>query len=147
MRSRVRQITEIIAVGTILAYLGVAAVSPMDNYAIVPASLVAVILASGFCGALLALITDRAVQSMALASLLALFLFGGIRAYVIAWTLTSKQIPFGLAELAISDAVFQYVMQRGLFMFVASGLVGAFCAAVMIVVLPMHYDPNGRREG
>ena len=139
MPAKILRVSAIIAIALLLAYIGAAATPPMHNYAPVPASLYTVIVATLCCSVLLALATDQAVQSIVAATALALFLFGGIRAGVIAWSLTHQDIPFTLYELAISDSVFQYTLHRGLFMYMVSGLLGMLGAVLAMIAIPDRF--------
>ena len=136
MRAKIILVSAVAAIGLSLAYLGTAATPPMHNYAPVPAALHTVILVTLICGVLLSLFTDQGVQCIVAASVLAFFLFGGIRAVVIAWSLTHQEIPFTLYELAISDAVLQYTLHRALLMYLASGLIGMLGAVLTMVIVP-----------
>jgi uncharacterized membrane protein len=139
MRGKVMHITAVFAIGMMLAYLGAAATPPMRNYAPAPASLYTVLIAALLCGVFLASVSDQAVQSIAAGAALGMIFFGGVRAWVIAWSLTHQQVPFTLYELAISDSVLQYTIHRGMFMYLASGLVGMLGAALTMVILPDQF--------
>ena len=140
MSAKVKQFTAIIAVGLILAYLAMAAVPPMRNFVPVPATLGAVLLVAVICGAMLALVTEQAPQSIVVASLLAMLFFAGIRAYVVAWIL-GKFISFTFFELILSDSVLLYTMHRGLIMFLGCGLVGLIGAVAGVVAIPNRLRP------
>lgn len=140
MKTRIKQYTAIIAVAMTIAYLGTATVPPMRSFAPLPATLWMVILFSAICGVLLAFVTPQAPKSMAIASLLAMLIFAGIRAYVVGWRL-SQFISFTFFELIFSDSVFLYTMHRGLFLFLSSGLVGLMGAVVGIMVIPERLRP------
>ena len=135
MKARIKQYTATIALAMSIAYLGMATVPPMRNFAPMPATLWIVILFSAIGGFLLVFVTSRAPQSMAIASLLAMLFFAGIRAYVVGWRL-SQFISFTFFELIFSDSVFLYTMHRGLFLFLSSGLMGIMGAVVGIMVIP-----------
>lgn len=140
MRARIKQYTAIIAVGLILAYLATAAVPPMRDFVPMPATLGIVLLAAVICGALFALVTEQAPQSIVAASLLAMLFFAGIRAYVVAWIL-GKFISFTFLELILSDSVLLYTMHRGLIMFLGCGLLGLIGAVVGVVAIPDRFRP------
>jgi len=143
MGARAKQIIAIIAIAVVLAYLGMAAVRPMENYAPMPASIVTVILATLLSGALLVFITEDAIRSIVAATLLALFLFGGIRAGVVAWNLIDLQIPFNFIDLAGADSVLQYTMNNALLMYLAAGLMGVLGAAIALFAIPDRWQGRG----
>ncbi len=138
MSRRVRQGTAIVAVALVLAYVGTVSVSKVRDFAPWPANLLWLIVISAICGVLLALSSDGADWSIAVASLLAVLIFGGLQSYMI-WVLLGQYVS--LFDLVLSDFVLVYVTQRGILMLMVSALFGLLGAVVTRAFLPDHYLP------
>lgn len=113
--------------------MGIASVSRVSEYAPWQTNLLWLSIASALCGALLALIGDRAFWLIGAASLLAVVIFGGLWSYL-SWALLGP--VFSFLEIALSDFVFLHVAQRGAIMFADSVVFGLLGVVVAVLLFP-----------
>ncbi|MDE0462848.1 MAG: hypothetical protein OXH93_10585 [Caldilineaceae bacterium] len=132
MSSLIRQSAAVLAVASILAYVGLISLSHIQNYVPWPADMLALSLVAAICGALLAAAESRAILLFTLAAILSVLLFGGFWAYA-SWALLRGQLP--ALDLLFSDYVFTYTVQRGFILVAPSivfGLLGVFGVQLLL---------------
>ena len=138
MRSLIRQGAAVLAVASILAYVGLISLSHLRDYVPWPADLLALSLVAAICGAVLAVAESRAILLFTLAAILSALLFGGFWAYA-SWALLRGQLP--ALDLLFSDYVFTYTVQRGFILVAPSivfGLLGVFSVQLLLYKLLRH---------
>ena len=138
MMHRIRQASAIIAAAIVLAYLGLVALSEVKRFAPFAADTNWLIVGAFICGVLFALISDRAIESMFLAAVLAVIVFIGIWGFFF-WRFFGAY--FSLFELMISNRFFAEVFPRTLLMFSLSTIVGIIAAVIVMLVIPDQYRP------
>lgn len=132
MSSFTRQSSAVLAVASILAYVGLISLSHIRDYVPWPADMLALSLVAAICGALLALAEDRAILLFTLAAILSVLLFGGFWAFA-SWALLRGQLP--VLDVLFSDFVFIYAVQRGFILVAPSivfGLIGVFGVQLLL---------------
>ena len=132
MRTLIRQSSAVLAVASILAYVGLISLSHIRDYVPWPADMLALSLVAALCGALLAAAESRAILLFALAASLSAFLFGGYWAFA-SWALLRGQLP--ALDILFSDYVFVYTVQRGFLLVAPSivfGLLGVFGVQLLL---------------
>ena len=101
----------VVAAATVMAYMGIASLTDVQEFTILPTNLLILSLASVICGVLMAISSDSAAWLIMAASALAFLIFGGIWSYIVWLLLSGGVIPY--IEIALSDYVLLYVAQRG----------------------------------
>lgn len=132
MRALIRQSSAVLAVASILAYVGLISLSHIRDYVPWPADMLALSLVAALCGALLAAAESRAILLFALAAILSALLFGGYWAFA-SWALLRGQLP--ALDILFSDYVFVYTVQRGFILVAPSivfGLLGVFGVQLLL---------------
>lgn len=132
MRTLIRQSSAVLAVASILAYVGLISLSHIRDYVPWPADMLALSLVAALCGALLAAAESRAILLFALAAISSVFLFAGYWAFA-SWTLLRGQLP--ALDILLSDYVFVYTVQRGFLLVAPSivfGLLGVFGVQLLL---------------
>jgi len=132
MRTPIRQGAAVLAVASILAYVGLISLSHIRDYVPWPADMLALSLVAALCGALLAAAESRAILLFALAAILSALLFGGYWAFA-SWALLRGQLP--AHDILFSDYVFVYAVQRGFLLVAPSivfGLLGVFSVQLLL---------------
>ncbi|MDE0143703.1 MAG: hypothetical protein OXI80_03555 [Caldilineaceae bacterium] len=132
MRALIRQSSAVLAVASILAYVGLISLSHIRDYVPWPADMLALSLVAALCGALLAAAESRAILLFALAAILSAFLFGSYWAFA-SWALLRGQLP--ALDILFSDYVFVYTVQRGFLLVAPSivfGLLGVFGVQLLL---------------
>jgi hypothetical protein len=130
MRPEVRRWTAIIAAAVILAYVGTVTVSEVRDFALWPASLVWLSVFAVICGGLLALISDGAVWSTVVASVLAVLIFAGLWSYIF-WSFLGEWFPY--SELIVSTPFISRVFRQSFVILITTiplGLLGAVAATI-----------------
>jgi len=137
MGHNLRQGTIVIAAAVIMAYIGITSLTEVQDFAVWSGNLFWLSVASAVCGALMAVSSDRAAWQMVAASVLACLIFGGIWSYIVWALLSGGVIPY--IEIALSDFVLLYAIQRGAILLMISLFFGLMAAVAVLTFVPEHY--------
>ncbi len=136
MATRVRQCTSIIAAAMVLAYVSVAGLTEVRDFALFPASLAWLAVAAFLCGVLLSLIDEGGAWHIVASSLLAVLLFAGLWNYIF-WSFLGEYASF--FELGMSDPFIYLVLPRCALILFTTALVGLLGAVAATILLPDEY--------
>ncbi len=131
MHSHLRSAASVLAVASILAYLGLITLSDIGGYVPWQANMLVLSTGAVLSGIVLALAEERAMLLQLIASLLSVLLFGGFWTYA-TWGLLGGFVP--LFELLLSDFVLLYTLQRG-FLLVGPGIVFGLLGVIIVHLL------------
>jgi hypothetical protein len=129
---RVRQGTAVIAAAVVLAYVSVAGLTEVGDFAIWQANLSWLALAAFVCGVLLSFVGEGSAWLAVASSVLAVLIFGGLWNYIF-WSFLGEVASF--AELAISNPFLYLVLPRSaviLFITFMLGLLGSVAATLLL---------------
>lgn len=132
MSPQARQWTATIAAAIILAYMATVAVTEVRNFALWSGNSTWLCICALVCGVLLALISDSAARSLAVASVLAVLIFAGLWSYIF-WSLLGEYVSF--FEFFISDIFFLQVLPQCMVVFgmiFLSGLLGVMAVTIFV---------------
>lgn len=132
MRLRVRRWTAIIAAAVVLAYVGTVTVSEVRDFALWPAGFVWLSVFAVVCGGLLALISDGAAWSIAVASVLAVLILAGLWSYIF-WSFLGEY--FSYFELIVSTPFISQVFRQSFVILITTvplGLLGVVAATLLL---------------
>ena len=138
MRLEVRRWTAIIAAAVVLAYVGTVTVSEVRDFALWQASLGWLGVFAVICGVLLALISDGAVWSIVVASVLAVLIYAGLWSYIF-WSLLGEY--FSYSELIVSTPFISQVFRQSFVILITSVPLGLLGMAAATIFLPDRYRP------
>ncbi len=138
IKTIVRRGAVVIAASVVMAYVGIIAVSDVPGFAFLSADAVWLCVFAFVCGALLALASESAIQSVVAASALAVLIFASVWGYLF-WRFWGEY--FSLAELLVSNLFVTQVLLQGSVIFLITCLFGLFGVMATFFV-PEHYRPG-----
>ena len=138
MRLEVRRWTAIIAAAVVLAYVGTVTVSEVRDFALWQASLAWLGVFAAICGVLLALTSDGAVWSIAVASVVAVLIFAGLWSYIL-WSFLGEY--FSYFELIVSTPFISQVFPQSFVILITTVPLGLLGVAAATIFVPNRYRP------
>jgi len=138
MHLKVRQWTAIVAAAVVLAYVGIVAVTEVRDFALWSANLTWLGVIAAICGALLALVSEGAVWSIVVASVLAVLIFAGLWSYIF-WSFLGEYFSF--LELIVSNLFIFQVLPRSALILITTLLLGLLGTVAATILLPDRYRP------
>jgi len=136
MMLRLRQWATTVAVAIVVTYVGTVAVTEVRDVALWRADLASLSLVALVCGALLALVSDRAVRSLIFASSLAALIFAGVWTFIW-WSFLGGY--FSLWELIGSNLFVLQAVPRSGVIFLTSVFMGLLGIVVVTILVPYNY--------
>jgi hypothetical protein len=132
MRTRLREVSAVVAAAMVIAAIGVWTMTPVGPAVVGRLSALWLCAAAALCGALLSMTSGRGLALMIVADALAVVIFGGLRCCLL-WARLSEQLAAIVSfwELAFSDYVTLYVAQRGGIVFLISAIFGILGAVLV----------------
>jgi len=136
MVTGVRQGTAIIAAAVVLAYVSMAGLTELHDFAIWPASLVWLAVAAFVCGVLLAIIGEGGAWHIVGSSVLAALLFAGLWNYIF-WSFLGEHASFW--ELGMSNPYINLVLPRCALILLITAPMGLLGVVAATILLPDEY--------
>ncbi len=136
MTSRIRQGTSVIAAAVVLAYVSMAGLTEIRDFAVLPANLAWLVVAAFVCGVLLALVGEGGAWRIVASCVLAVLLFAGLWNYIF-WSFLGEYASF--IELGMSNPFLYLVLPRCALILLAAAPLGLLGAVAATIVVPDEY--------
>jgi hypothetical protein len=136
MASRIRQGTSVIAAAAVLAYVSMAGLTELRDFALWPASLAWLVLAAFVCGVLLSLVGEGGAWLSVASSVLAVLLFAGLWNFVF-WSFLGQYASF--FELGMSNPFLYLVLPRCALILLTTAPMGLLGAVAATILIPDEY--------
>ena len=136
MASRFRQATSVVAAAVVLAYVSMAGLTEIRDFALLPANLVWLVVAAFVCGVLLVLIGEGGTWRVVVSCVLAVVLFAGLWNCIF-WSFLGEYASF--FELGISNPFIYLVVPRCALILLTTAPVGLLGAVAATILVPDEY--------
>lgn len=136
MRPWIKQATSVIAAALVLAYVSMAGLTEIRDFAIFPANLLWLVVAAFLCGVLLALVGEGGAWRIVASCVLAVLLFAGLWNYIF-WSFLGEYASF--VELGMSNPFIYLVLPRCALILLTAAPLGLLGAVAATIVVPDEY--------